>query len=159
VDVVDSGSTFDNLSRLLRLWSDSPAVWQELRERLAWVAILSENPPDGGTHWHPSRAQWTQDFDPSRVQRVFLNTRLWSYLADQQSKTTVSYTPQRWGDPVVARAPEESSLLSAARGARELFRLGEKSRHRLAALLDEPPPPVSSIASLARELRREARSR
>jgi hypothetical protein len=158
VDVVDRGSTFDSLSRLLRFWSDRSGVWEKVRERLAWVAVLSETPPDNDSHWHPSRSQGTAEFDPARVRRVFLNTRLWCYLANQQEKTTESYTPQRWGDPVVGRAPDKSWLLDAARGARELYRQGEKSRHRLASLLDEPPPPIPLIADLARELRREARN-
>lgn len=158
VDLVDSGSTFDNLSRLLRFWSAGSTDWHTVRERLSWVAVLSEKPPDNGTHWHRSRSKWTGEFDSAQIQRVFLNTRLWCFLADQQEKTTESYTPQRWGDPRVARAPDRSEFLDAARGARELYREGEKSRRRIAALLDEPPPPVPSIASLARELRREARS-
>jgi hypothetical protein len=157
-DVVDRGSTFDGLSRLLRLWSGSPAVWQGVRKRLAWVAVLSETPPDHDTHWNLSRSQWTAEFDPAQVRRVFVNTRLWRYLADRQLKTTESYTPQRWGEPSVGRAPDGSWFLEAARAARELYRQGEKSRHRIAALLDEPPQPIPPIASLARELRREARS-
>lgn len=157
-DVVDRGSTFDSLSGLLRYWSGSSAVWQTVRERLAWVAVLSETPPDHATHWNLSRSQWTDEFDPVQVRRVFLNTRLWCYLADHQLKTTVSYTPQRWGDRVAGRAPDESEFLDAARAARELYRQGEKSRHRIAALLDEPPQPIPAIGSLACELRREARS-
>jgi hypothetical protein len=159
VDVVDRGSTFDSLSRLLRFWSPSAAVWQTVRGRLAWVAVVWENPPADASQWHPSRAQWTAEFDPAQVQRVFLNTHLWYYLADHQLKTTASYTPQRWGDPFVGRPPDESWFLSAARGACELYRQGEKSRRRLAALLDEPPRSIPPIASLARELRREAHSR
>jgi hypothetical protein len=90
---------------------------------------------------------------------VFLNTGLWCYLADQQEKTMESYTPGRWGSPLAGRAPQEAWLLNAARGARELYRQGEKSRRRLAALLDEPPQPIPPLAGLARELRREARRR
>jgi hypothetical protein len=156
VDVVDQGSTFEGLSGQLRFWSQKCALWQELRGRLAWVAVLSQQPPDGESHWHPSRAQWTGEFKPAQVQRVFLNTGLWCYLADQQDKTMESYTPGRWGSPLAGRAPEDRWLLSAARGARELYRQGEKSRRRLAALLDEPPRPIPPLAGLARELRREA---
>jgi hypothetical protein len=156
VDVVDSGSTFENLCRLLRFWSGPAAVWQRVRERLSWVVVLSEKPPDNGSHWHPSRAPWTEEFKPARVQRLFLNTWLWCYLADQQEKTTASYTPERWGNPLAGRAPKDAWRLTAARGARALYRQGEKSRRRLAALLDEPPQPIPLIASLARELRREA---
>jgi hypothetical protein len=159
VDLVDSGATFDRLTRLLRLWSDSPAAWQGVRERLAWVAVLSEKPPDNGTHWHRCRLGWTEEFKAEQVQRVFLNTRLWCYLADGQLKTTESYTPRRWGDPSVGRAPGNRGLLEAARGAHALYRQGEKARLRLAALLDQPPQPIPSIAGLARELRREAGSR
>lgn len=158
IDVVDRGSTFGNLSRLLHLWSDNSAVWQQVRERLAWVAVISEKPPDGDSHWQPSRVPWTEDYAPAQVQRVFLKTSLWCYLADHQGKTTVSYTPRRWGNPDVGRPPDKGGVLEAARGARELYRQGEKSRHRLAALLDEPPQPIPLIASLARELRREARN-
>lgn len=157
IDMVHRGFTFANLSRLLRFWSDSPAVWQKVRERLTWVAVVAEGEPGESSHWHLSRPQWTDEFNPAQLQRVFVKTPLWCYLADRQSKTTVSYTPRRWGDPSAGRAPDESSLLKAARGARELYRLGEKSRRRIAALLDEPPQPIPLIASLARELRREAR--
>jgi hypothetical protein len=159
VDLVDRGSTFATLSRLLRFWSGGPAAWREVRERLTWVAVLSQTPPDGGAHWHPSRSQGAEEFDPEHVRRCFLNTQLWRYLADQQLKTTASYTPRRWGDASAGRAPKQSWFLCAARGARALYRQGEKSRHRIAALLDEPPLPIAPIAELARELRREARGR
>jgi hypothetical protein len=159
IDVVDRGSTFESLSRQLRFWSQSSAVWREVCGRLAWVAVLSQQPADGGSHWHPSRSQGTGEFKPAQVQRVFLNTGLWCYLADQQEKTMESYTPGRWGSPSAGRAPEGARLLHAARGARELYRQGEKSRRRIAALLDEAPQPAPPIASLARELRREARRR
>jgi hypothetical protein len=157
VDVVDQGRTFESLSRQLRFWSHESGVWQEVRERLAWVAVLSRQPPDHGSHWHPSRSQWTGELKPAQVQRVFLSTGLWCYLADRQEKTTESYTPERWGGPLAGRAPEGSWLLDAARGARELYRQGEKSRRQIAALLDEAPQPPPPIANLARELRREAR--
>jgi hypothetical protein len=148
VDIVALGFTFDNLSRLLRFWSNSSAVWRRVRQRLVWVAVL---PDDGG--WPAT------GFKRSQVQRVFLNRELWCYLADEQLKTTESYTLKRWGDPGAGCAPNEEWFLYAARVAHEFYRQGEKSRRRLAALLDEPPQPIPLIASLARELRREARSR
>src|SRR5262249_6966366 len=112
-----------------------------------------------GAHWHPSWSGWAEQIHPGQVQRVFLNTRLWCHLADSQLKTADSYTPQRWGDPSVGRAPRNPSLLEAARGAHALYRQGEKARFRIAALLDQPPRPTPVIASLARELRREAHGR
>jgi hypothetical protein len=159
VDVVDLGSTFGCLSRLLRFWSEDSAIWHQVRERLAWVAVLSKQPADNDSHWHPSRSPWTGEFDPARIRRVFLDTRLWCYLANVQIKTTESYTAQRWGDPLASRAPKDWWVLNAARAARELYRQGEKSRRRIASLLDQPPQPIPLLASLARELRREARSR
>lgn len=158
VDLVFHGSTFDNLSRLLQFWSGAPAVWRQLRRHLRWVAIVGENPPDD-TAWQSSDSRWTNDFDRAQVQTVLLDFELWCYLANEQFKTTSPHTAQRWRNPASGRPPKDSWFLYAARGARELYRCGERSRNRLAALLDEAPRPDESIATLARELRRESGKR
>ena len=153
VDVVDKGTTFGTLLDLLKSCCDEATSWKEVLKRLHWVAVLPDPTTTDAPTWKPSASPWTRHIRPTQITEVIMNADLWFYLADEQFKTTYSYPPILWGENT--EPPTKTWDIFAARGSRELYRYGEKSRRRIAALLDEPPEPIDAIKELARELRRE----
>ncbi len=160
VDVVAKGTTYALLCDLLKYYCGEATDWSAVKSRLHWIAVLPQRNGRKEDPWKPADSTWTDDFDQSQIHQVVMDTDLWFYLADEQFKSTVSYPPTGWGHEWYASPPglDWSWTTYAARGSRELYRRGEKSRRRLAHLLDEAPEPIKQIKSLARELRLEDRS-
>jgi hypoxanthine phosphoribosyltransferase len=154
VDVVDSGTTMGTLVELLAMCCEAEKDWKAARKRLHFVAVQRDPTNATEPFWQPEHSSWTSQFDAAQFNQVVMDADLWSYLAAEQFKTIYSYPPWRWGENT--KPPAEAWDIYAARGARELYRRGERTRPRLASLLDEPPEPSDAIKKLARELRREA---
>jgi hypothetical protein len=146
VDLVCSGATFGNLAAALR--EVAGARWPSVVQRLGWICLASSEHGD----WKPSDSRWTRQF-PDAVRSVTIDDQLWGYLGNEQEKTTPSYTPQRWGF-AASTEPLDGDRAEALRMARALYRLGERSRARLAARLDELRDADAWIRSLARQLAR-----
>lgn len=161
LDVVAKGTTYALLCDLLKFYCNPTTDWSAVKSRLHWIVVLPEREGLEEDPWKPSDSSWTAEFEESQIHQVNLNTDFWCYLVDEQFKSTRSYPPTGWGHAWYASPPPSdwSWMSYAARGSRELYRRGEKSRRRLAHLLDEPPEPSDEIKTLARELRREARRR
>ncbi len=102
--------------------------------------------------WEAEDSEWTDQFPEESVHRVFLESCTWRYLAEEQPKTTDSYTEGRWGNPKASRPPEDEEQLGAARLGRALFKLGHWSRRRLASHLERAPAPKRWRGSLTQEL-------
>ena len=157
VDVVWKGTTFGAIWDLLQVFAKASDIsTAELAARIHWVAVIPTLPDDDpDTPWEASRSDWTQAFQTS-VHCVNLDSELWFQLANSQFKTTPSHHVSQWDQN--SKPPETGEhYYDAARGAREFYRRGERSRKRLAALLDESPEPQECTKRLAREMRREAK--
>jgi len=157
VDVVWKGTTFGAIWDLLQFFAKADGIsTTELAARIHWVAVvptLPEDDPD--TPWEASCSEWTQAF-PSSIHYVKLDSKLWFQLANSQFKTTPSHRVNQW-DRNTKPPKTGDHYYDAARGAREFYRRGERSRKRLAELLNESPEPQDCVKQLARELRREAK--
>ena len=161
VDVVAKGTTYALLCDLMKYYCEQTnADWQSIASRLHWIAVLPFNEGLEEEPWKPIDSSWTSEFDRSQINTIELNTDLWFELVDGHFKTTVFYPPGHWGNAASAGPPPEAWgwHTYAARGSREMYRRGERSRTRLAHCLGESPEPIDEIKSLVRELRREARS-
>ena len=156
VDIVASGGTFGALFDLLKSYCGSSVEWQSVAKRINVVVVQPEPGTMDEPIWNPCDSKWTIDF-PDRIQQISMNVDLWFFLADEQFKTIHWNPPICWGDK--SEPPQYDWDFYAARGSRKLYRRGERSRRRLASLLDEAPEPIDAIKSLATELRRESRFR
>ncbi|HZV00463.1 MAG TPA: DUF6209 family protein, partial [Planctomycetota bacterium] len=122
--------------------------WPSLAGRLRWICLVSREHCD----WKAGDSRWTRQF-PDAVRRLVIDDELWDYLGNEQDKTTPSYTPTRWGSAASAE-PLDGDRADALKMARALYRLGERSRARLAARLDELRDADPWIRALARQLAR-----
>lgn len=156
VDVVASGSTFSVLAELLKYFSEDIRQWLKLRKCLRFVAVVPDPDEEKEPNWKPDQAEWTSQFEPNQFREVPLAVELWCFLADKQFKSTPVHGPNKWGRS--AKPTEFSWFQYAARGSRELYRQGERSRERFASLLDQPPEPIDAVKLLAKEMRRESRN-
>lgn len=156
VDVVAKGTTYGTLIELLKFYCDDETNWSDVLSRLRWVAVQPDQKGVVDPIWKPSDSPWTNDIEPSHIKQIVINHNLWFYLTDTQFKTTYAYQPRSWGSDM--KSHEWESDLIAARSAREIYRKGERSRRRLAALLNESPEPIDPVKDLARQLRREERN-
>jgi len=157
VDLVWSGTTFGNLTKVLRFdMGREPRRWHEVRERLRWICLVPLE--SDFTPWRPEDSRWTREFASEHVRRLLVDARFWHYLGDEQEKTTASYTAAAWGSERRESSLEEERF-SAVRMARAVFRLGECWRLRLAAELERAGPPEPWLLELARALRSLSRSR
>ncbi len=160
IDVVAKRTTYAFICDLLKFYSDQTNVaWDAVAKRLHWIAVLPTSEGLEEEPWKPSDSAWTSEFDSTRITTIDINTGLWFYLADWQIKTTNFYPPTHWGDSSSAKPPPKNWdwLTYAARGSREMYRRGERSRVPLAKWIGESPEPLDAIKLLVKELRQEAR--
>lgn len=148
IDVIYTGGTFKALLELFRVGVDGEDTWLAVQDRLRFVCLVAEAHPVDD----PDAFEWAAGLKAEQVRRIPIDWRLWDYLADLQTKTTRSYVPFGWWEAVPTRAPIDPRRLRAARLARSLYRLGERSRRRIAQALERPPASEPWRAALIREL-------
>jgi len=97
VDVAHTGATFGDLYRLIRDWvDDDRAQWDVVRTKIRFVGVTSRAKTSPNTVRWAQQQAWTRELSGKSVVSVSLDPRVWSYLADLQSKLTRSYASDRW---------------------------------------------------------------
>lgn len=159
VDLVDSGSTFAALVRLLTNWAreertDVAAVRRRVRfVGITWRQRTSPNVP----RWHQGHAGWLNTFPRIPVKNVSIPGKLWDHWGNRQTKVEPSHPPHRWADPTSEDPPRFEGNLTALRLTVHLYQLGERKpeRHALArALARTPGMRESWCRTLVGQLRR-----
>lgn len=151
IDIVDTGRSFGDLVEWLRYWSGESTVWDDLRTRLRFVAIVTDGQ---APEWEPSHSSWPAEHALSdAVRRIFIASATWYFLGVRQAKTTYSHRSRWWtrrwhrDEP-----PDDPGALAAAGAAWSIYRIGCRSRGALAKVLERPPRPEPWRAALIREL-------
>ncbi|MFI6815674.1 hypothetical protein ACIBG7_24940 [Nonomuraea sp. NPDC050328] len=156
-DLVHSGWTFENLYRVLREWiDDEPAAWQVIRTKMRFLGITQQGKtaPNAWRWWQ--HAPWVKELPRRAVTNVSLDSWVWSYLGDQQSKLAPSFRPPRWADPTVTIPPRDDKTLDALSEAVTLVDQGRSREVRQAlarVMAGEPTFREGWLRSLAHELR------
>lgn len=157
VDVVASGSTFQNLSALLTDWSlqarcDKSAMARKVR----FVGITWQKHTSPKTwRWH-QHAPWLDEFKPQAVKNVSIPGRLWDYLGNNQQKVARWNPPGRWGDAIMLEPPREQVHLEALRLALFVYRHANQSTERALLareLVNQPAMKEPWFRALVTELR------
>ncbi|MEM7474208.1 MAG: hypothetical protein AAF483_04390 [Planctomycetota bacterium] len=131
VDLVSSGSTFQNTSQLLLSWAreevaDLPAV----RRKLRFVGVTWKTKNSPKTFRWQQHASWLSEFPSGCVKNVSAPGRLWDYLGNYQPKVGWSNPPQRWTDPKITEPPHRDSNIAALKLALEVFDTARTSEER-----------------------------
>lgn len=102
-DLVDSGSTFAALYRVLRDWIDDERVaWPVVRRKLRFVGVTDRTEPSPRTwRWQQDRAGELAGLPSGAIRNVSLDLSVWRYFGDDQPKLSPSFPPERWRDHAV----------------------------------------------------------
>ncbi len=142
IDVVDSGSTFGSLIRILHRWSDQTGGdWAAIRHKIRLVGLTWCQKSSPKTWRWQQHARWIALLQSGAVKNLSVEGDLMSYLGGGQSKVTQSYVPARWGDPSIARPQYDAATLQALCEAVALFDAGREpiQRARFAQALARQP--------------------
>lgn len=160
IDLVHGGRTYQNLFHLLRRWiREEKVAWSVIRTRLRFIGITAQTKTSPNTwRWYQA-AGWASQLPRSSLVGVSLPPGVWSYLGDQQPKTTRSFPVSRWLDQdthLPARDPKAIAALAEA-AAIVAYGRSREGRTRLASrIAAEPTMGQRWLRSLATELRRPA---
>ncbi len=131
VDLVNTGSTFKNITELiLHLASESKVDLGAVRSKLRYVGISwrTKNSPNT-FRWH-QHAKWLAAFPPSPVKNVSIAWQLWGYLGNNQPKVVPSNPPWRWASSDISIPPRGAENAEALSQALALFDFGRSSDER-----------------------------
>ena len=158
VDLVAEGFTFTNLYRLLRPWVEQErAQWDVIRRKLHFVGITIRRETSPKTwRWHQD-SEWTRDLPASAIRNISLDSTVWYYLGNSQTKLTRSFGPSRWTS-VEADGPRHDDMTrDALAEAVALVTYGRTTAARAAlvgAMAADPSFSQAWLRNLAIEMRR-----
>lgn len=122
VDLVASGSTFENMSDLILSWAkEVGADLRAVRNKMRFVGITWRTKTSPNTYRWQQHADWLSDFPTGCVKNVSVPGRLWDYLGNTQQKVGWSNPPSRWSDPAISRPPRRESNITALNLALTIF--------------------------------------
>jgi hypothetical protein len=140
VDLVASGSTLGNLTKLLETWSGERRLeWRAVHRKIRYVGVTWEKKTSPNTWRWQQNCAWVQSVPEATIKNVSIPWRLWDYLGNYQAKTTCSYFWRYWGAPEAANPPRDARNIEALRLAFRLFERGrtKQERDRFAAELGQ----------------------
>lgn len=153
-DLVNEGSTFENLFAVLDRWADDERM---LRRSLRFIGITGRTKTSPNTwRWH-QHADWTDRLPARSVTNVSISGRLWNYFGNVQTKLTPSFNRRLWQDEEVGSPRRDLATRAALAEAVALTELGRSSeiRAKLArAMAAEPAYGEPWLRSLIVELKR-----
>lgn len=131
IDLVLSGDTFGRLVTFLFNWSNEIGYdWKAVKRRIRIIGITERRKTSPNTRRWQQHSDWISLLGTRAVKNVSIPIEFWRYLGDYQQKVSESYTPPRWGDPVLASPGYSPDQLMALRLAFDLFELGRTKENR-----------------------------
>ncbi|MCG8457000.1 MAG: hypothetical protein MI919_12025 [Holophagales bacterium] len=138
IDLVDSGSTYGHLMKLLTDWAKRDRVdLPAMRRHLRFIGITWRSKPSPNTFRWQQHAPWLDTFPRIVAKNVSIPGSLWSYLGNAQPKVALAHPPWRWADQRYSKPPRYETNLQALRLALKVFEAGssEPEREALASEL------------------------
>ena len=158
VDLVATGSTFENLSKLIVSWAESDrADVPAMRNKMRFVGITWRTKTSPNTYRWQQHADWLTDFSNQCVKNVSVPGRFWDYLGNKQPKVGWSNPPSRWPDPAISEPPRGDRNLEALGLALTVFDTANTARERdrfADELRKQPPMDQPWFRSVVGELRK-----
>ncbi len=158
-DVVSTGRTLKQLLDILRDWAaDDGADWPAVLRRIRIVGLTRR------THTSPNTHRWQQHADWARtvpIRNVSVESALFSYLADHQTKLTRSFSREWWAAADVREPARDHRTRRALAEAVAIVEAGRTPavREKLARTLDREPAIAEPwLRDLVRRLLRAPRT-
>lgn len=125
VDLVSSGSTFDNLFEFINKWCiddkvDRNAVWRKIK--FLGITMRTENSPN--TYRWYQHAIWLTHDIKIKAQSISVSRNTWLYWGNYQSKSSNTNKPETWGNEQILLPPREKERLVALRVAYTIYHRG-----------------------------------
>ncbi len=142
VDIVSGGGTLGTLTALLAARAGLAGVDpRALRRRIRFVGLTERTKNSPNTWRWQQQLEWTRAFRPAALRSVSLPYRLWTYLANFQSKASETNPPHRWGLADLRRPPRGAEQMRGLRLALAVYEHGREpgERERFASLLASRP--------------------
>jgi hypothetical protein len=157
VDIVSTGTTFENLHRELRGWAmDQRAAWDVIRRKLHFVGITRRTHTSPNTWRWQQHADWTADLPARAIRNISLDTTVFSYFADRQVKLAPSFARWYWSDTGVT-SPDHTAVtrqaLAEAVALVEAGRVPATRNQLIQHIVAEPTITEPWLRALVRELR------
>ncbi|MDT0330453.1 hypothetical protein [Nocardiopsis lambiniae] len=156
-DLVNEGSTFENLHRELTAWADDErADRNRIRGRIGYLGIVAREKTSPNTWRWQQHAPWVEELPSRAVRNVSIPGWLWGFLGNVQPKTEPSFRRTRWADPEVARPRHDERTRAALSAAVALHDRGRDPEVRDAfrqALTADPAFREPWLRTLAHSLR------
>ncbi|MEL6109578.1 MAG: hypothetical protein AAFU85_26510 [Planctomycetota bacterium] len=158
IDLVASGSTFQQIARLLFAWAHEDGIdLRAMTEKLRFVGITWRTKTSPMTYrWH-QHVDWLSEFGSRSVKNVSVPGRFWDYVGNRQEKVSWSNPPARWSDPNIMRPPRQHSHQVALEFATKVFDNAVTSEERCSfadVLRKQPQMKESWFRDVVRMIRR-----
>ncbi|MEM1180172.1 MAG: hypothetical protein AAGM22_17655 [Acidobacteriota bacterium] len=131
IDLVDTGSTLQNLSGQLLSWAeeeetDVPGVLRKIH----FVGVTVRQRTSPHTFRWQQHAPWLEPYGSGAARNVSAPGHFWRYLGNTQAKVSETNPPWRWHDASVKQPPRGATHLAALRLALRLFDAGSDPAER-----------------------------
>jgi hypothetical protein len=136
VDVVAFGSTFAELFQLLHEWvGDDRESWPVIRRKLRFVGVTMRRKTSPNTYRWLQHAAWTAALPARAIVNVPMDAPVWAHLADEQTKLTRSFGPERWFADAGREREERAQRAPQSRANADRPDHDERTRQALAEAL------------------------
>jgi hypothetical protein len=149
IDVVDSGSTFTTIFRLLEHWSRAQKVdWSAARRLIGFIGITirTKNSPNTW-RWHQHK-DWVAEIERANIKNISAPGSLWRWLGNRDDKATPSFRIYRWASADAALPARDDAHLRGLRLAVRLFDYGRDRQERTRFVKELATQPEMSEAWL-----------
>lgn len=133
VDLVDTGSTFEFLIKLLQFFAAKEKIdWKTIQEKIGIIGILKEEKTSPNTWRWQQDDYWKGLLKQRNIKNVTIDPYFWGCLGNWQNKVTVSFGPKRWSNPIAQIPVRKKENLNGLQTGHLLFKAGlERSNKKV----------------------------
>lgn len=157
VDVVQTGTTYNNLSDLWLAWAKQQGVdLATFTRKMHFIGLVWQGKTSPKTWRWQQHAPWLKTYGIRAAQNVAIPGQMWSYIGDHQSKVSRWNPPDAWGEAFMQEPPREDWHLEALRLAYNIYQKAQQPTERslfLAELTKQPGMKEAWFRSLVQELK------
>ena len=132
VDVVSGGYTYENLFKIIKIWSKKEHLnFNDVKLKIRFLGLTWK------VHSARYADRWWQDFDWPRelksgaVKNISIDGQFWDYIGNKQKKVENSYHSKYWGDDGFSKPNHLKGRLEALRLAYQIYKIAKQKNEQL----------------------------